>query len=328
MTLTKRTLLQGLLAAPALAAPMLLFRSEETFAQTSKPRKYNDNPGYYRYRVGDFEVTALLDGYFELPTNIILGYDQNAAKEATKKSYRRFTTGSVPVPVNGYVINTGKEMILLDAGAPAFISPTLGQLTANMEAAGIKPKDITTVLLTHTHPDHVAALAGKDGNRYFANATLMCSQAEWSYIHNDDIRKNAPKDFREMIDYARSVLAPYKDNRKLFTGKQELLDGITSSPLPGHTPGHTGYEIHSKGERLFFWGDVIHFSTLQFANPDWKIVFDADVEQANKSRRAILARASADQMAIAGAHIDFPGIGYVEKSGESYRYVPAPWMPT
>ncbi len=328
MKLTKRTLLQSLLVAPALAAPaLLLSQTEKVLAQTPKAKTYNDTPGFHHYRVGDFKVTALLDGYFEMPTNFIQGYDEKAAKESTKQSYRRFTTGSISVPVNAYVINTGKEMILLGGGTPKFMGATLGQLPAKMAAAGINPDDITKIMLTHTHPDHVAALGIQDGSKGFKNATLMLSEAEWNFIHNDEIRSATPKDFQGGIDYARAAMAPYKEGVQLFTGEKELFPGITSSPLPGHTPGHTGYELNSKGEKLFFWGDVVHFSTLQFANPDWKVVFDADPEQAKKSRRAIFERASTERMAIAGAHVDFPGIGYVEKSGDAYRYISAPWMP-
>jgi glyoxylase-like metal-dependent hydrolase (beta-lactamase superfamily II) len=328
MEFTKRSFLKSMIAAPALATPaLLLSRSDKAVAQTPTAKTYNGTPGFYHYRVGDFKVTALLDGYFEMPTSFIVGYDEKAAKQSTKQSYRRFTSQTVSVPVNAYVINTGKDVVLLGGGAPTFMSPTLGKLSANMAAAGINPADITKILLTHTHPDHVATLIKKDGSKYFDNATLVLSEAEWSFIHNDKVRNAAPKDFKGMIDFARTALAPYKDQRQMFSGEKEVLTGISSSPLPGHTPGHTGYQLHSKGESLFFWGDVVHFSTLQFANPDWKVVFDADVEQARKTRRAIFERASAQKMAIAGAHIDFPGIGYVEKSGSAYRYISAPWMP-
>lgn len=328
MEFTKRSLLKSLIAAPALAAPaLLLSQSGKAFSQTPKAKTYNDTPGFHHYRVGDFKVTALLDGYFEMPIGFIKGYDEKAAKESTKQSYRRFTTGSIPVPVNAYVINTGKEMVLLGGGTPKFMGATLGQMPANMAAAGINRDDITKILLTHTHPDHVAAFAKKDGGKAFKNAKLMLSATEWNFIHNDKVRDASPKDFKGMIDYARSALAPYKDSRQTFTGEKELFPGIKSFPLPGHTPGHTGYELHSKGEKLFFWGDVVHFTTLQFANPGWKVIFDADPELAKKSRRAIFERASNERLAIAGAHVDFPGIGYVEKSGDAYRYVSAPWMP-
>lgn len=328
MDITKRTLLQGLLVAPALAAPALLLTGAEKAAANAKPGAgMAQVPGYYRYRVGDIEVTALLDGYTEIPTKFILGYDEDIAKESTKKSYHRFTSGSISIPVNAYVIKTGKETILLDAGGVTGFFPTLGKLPANMEAAGINPSDITSILLTHLHPDHIGALAKQDGSKVFENATLTVSEIEWNFIHNDDVRNAAPEDFRPMIDVARMAVAPYADGRQMFKGEKELFTGVTSLPLPGHTPGQTGYVIHSKGENLLFWGDVIHFTTLQFASPDWGVVFDGDVDHGRKTRRALLERVSTEGMAIAGAHVDFPGIGYVEKSDDAYRYVSAPWMP-
>lgn len=328
MEFTKRSFLKSMMAVPALGAPALLVsKSGKATAASHAPKKYNDTPGFHRYRVGDFKVTALLDGYFEMPTNFIKGYDEKAAKASTAQSYRRFTTGSISVPVNAYVIETGKEVILLGGGTPKFMGASLGQLPANMKAAGINPDDITKVMLTHAHPDHLAAFATKDGKKAFKNANLIVAKAEWDFIHNDKVRSASPKDFQGMIDFARGALAPYKGDVHTFTGEKELFPGIKSSPLPGHTPGHTGYEVTSKGEKLFFWGDVTHFSTLQFANPDWMVIFDADPALAIKSRRAIFERASKERMAIAGAHVDFPGIGYVEKSGDAYRYIPAPWMP-
>lgn len=326
--LTKRGLLKTLALAPALATPALIMGgTQPALAAAHKSAKPMGNPGFYRYRVGDIEVIALLDGYFALPSQMVLGYDEKAARESTKMAHRRFTPGSIKLPVNGYIIKTGKEVVLLDAGAPSVVSPTLGGLTANMKAVSVDPKDITTVLLTHTHPDHVGALANKDGSKVFENATLRISETEWGFIHNDKIRNAVPKDFQGAIDLARFAVFPYKGQRQMFNGEKELFTGVTSVPLPGHTPGHTGFAIHSKNESLLIWGDIIHFSTLQFAHPEWGVVFDTDPKQAAKTRRAMFDRAAADQMAVAGMHVDFPGIGYVERAKDAYRYVSAPFMP-
>jgi len=196
-----------------------------------------------------------------------------------------------------------------------------------MAAAGINPDDITKILLTHMHVDHIGALAKKDGSRLFENATLMCSETKWGFVHSDGVRSAMPEAFRPMIDLARFAVAPYIDHRQMFAGEKELFTGITSIPLPVHTPGHTGFAIRSKGESLLIWGDVVHFTTLQFANPEWGVVFDADFDLAKKTRLAMLDRASTDKMAVTGMHIDFPGIGYVERTNDSYRYVSVPWMP-
>ncbi len=315
--------MKGLLAAPV----PFLTGGQKAAAKSANAAATGQVPGYYRYKVGEIEVTALLDGYTDIPTNFIIGYDKVTARQSAQMSHHRFSDASVSIPVNAYVIRTGGETILLDAGGVSDFFPTLGKLPANLAAAGFDRKDITSILLSHMHPDHIGALSGKDGSRAFENATLTCSEIEWNFIHDDKVRNAAPKDFRPMIDTARTVLAPYGDDRVMFSGEKELFAGVSSLPLPGHTPGQTGYVIHSKGESLLFWGDVIHFTSLQFANPDWGVVFDGDVEQARKTRRALLERVSSENMAIAGSHVDFPGIGYVEKSGNAYRYAPAPWMP-
>lgn len=326
METTKRTLLKALVAMPAMATPALIL-AKATKAIAQPAMQSAQVPGYYRYRVGDIEVTALLDGYSALPEGFVMDFDEGSAREATAKSHRRFTPGMVNIPVNGYVINTGSNLILLDAGAPTLISPTLGGLTGNLRAAGFDSADIDTVLFTHLHPDHIGALLTAEGSKAFPNATLVCSEIDWGFAHSDDVRAATPEEFRGMIDLVRQFVAPYSDGKELFTGEKELFTGITSVPLPGHTPGHTGFAIHSGDESLLIWGDVIHFSTLQFANPHWGVVFDTDPALAAETRRGMLDRASVDRMAVAGMHIDFPGIGYVEKSSGAYRHINAPWMP-
>ncbi|NOR63731.1 MAG: MBL fold metallo-hydrolase [Rhodobacteraceae bacterium] len=326
MIITKRTLLKGMAAAP-LAAPALVYGTAGN-AESHAAMAGSQVPGYYRYRVGDIEVTALLDGYNVMPTGFVLGYDEDKARESTAKSYRRFVEGSVNIPVNGYVIKTNSNLILMDAGAPSLISPTLGGLTGNLAAAGFDPSEFDTVLFTHLHPDHVGALLTAEGTKAFPNAQLICSEADWGFTHNDDVRAASPEEFRGMIDLVRNFVAPYNENKSLFSGEKELFTGITSIPLPGHTPGHTGYAIHSGTESLLIWGDVVHFTTLQFSNPSWGVVFDTDPALAVETRLKMLDRASADRMAVAGMHIDFPGFGYVEISGDAYQHINAPWLPS
>lgn len=327
MTITKRDLLKGLAIAPALAAPAALVGSGTTASAAAHGGKPHQVPGFYKYRVGSIRVTALLDGYMPLPNDFVYGFDEDAAKAATAQAYRRFTPGYASIPVNGYVIENGSNTILVDAGGPSFAFETLGGLVGNLRAAGFEPSDIDTVLFTHFHPDHVGALMNGEGGRTFENATLVCSDTEWAVAFNDDIRNAAPEEFRGFVDMVRSFVAPYTDYRQTFDGEKELFTGVTSVPLPGHTPGHTGYAIHSDNESLLIWGDVIHASTLQFANPGWGVVFDADPAMAAETRAKMLDRAAADRMAVAGMHIDFPGFGYVERMGNAYRHVGAPWMP-
>lgn len=326
MTVTKRDVLKSALAAPALALPGLALTAAPAMANTpAAPRA--QAPGYYRYRVGEIAVTALLDGFMDLPTGYVFGYDEDGARASTAAAYRRFTPGAITIPVNGYVIETGDRVILIDAGAPSMLGEGVARMSGNLRAAGFDPAAIDTVLFTHFHPDHVGALLDGTGGRAFQNAQLVCSEAEWAFAHNDAVRSAAPEDFRAMIDMVRGFLAPYSEDRAMFSGEKELAPGLASVPLPGHTPGHTGYAIQSGGESLLIWGDIIHFSTLQFAHPDWGVVFDTDPAEAAATRAKMFDRAVADRMAVAGMHVDFPGFGYVERAGDSYRHIVAPWMP-
>ncbi|WP_457649270.1 MBL fold metallo-hydrolase, partial [Profundibacter sp.] len=126
---------------------------------------------------------------------------------------------------------------------------------------------------------------------------------------------------------ARGMVAPYAARRREFSGEGEIVSGITAIPLPGHTPGHTGYAIHSGNESLLIWGDIIHLPQMQFAHPEWGVVFDTDPRQARETRMRLFDRASADGLTVAGMHVDFPGIGYVERSAAGFRHIPAPWLP-
>lgn len=329
MSMTKRAFLKNAMIAPGLAAPAILMTGAgPTQAASHANASASPAPGYYKYRVGGFTVTALLDGHSTLPAQMVLGYEEEAAEISTREAYRRFAPGAVTIPVNGYVVDTGTSRVLIDAGAPAFIGEDLGGLADNLAAAGITADEIDTVLMTHLHPDHVGALMTSAGEKAFKNAKLVCSEADWSFAHNDDIRAAAPKEFQGMIDLVRGFVAPYQDQLEVFSGEKELIGGITSIPLPGHTPGHSGFAIHSDTESLLIWGDVIHFSTLQFAHPDWGVVFDTDPALAAQTRATMLDRAAADRMAVAGMHIDFPGFGYVERHGDAYRHINAPWMPS
>lgn len=323
MHLTKRTILKGIIAAPALAAPALIL-TNATKALAQPTIKGARAPGYYRYYVGDIEVTALLDGTMALPESFVYGYDEATARASTALAYRKFTPGMITIPVNGYVIKIGGKLTLVDAGAPSLLGDAVGGLTRNLQAAGLKVEDISSVLFTHFHPDHIGTLLNASGAKTFENAGLVCSEAEWAFAHDDAVRAAVPNDFKGYIDLVRGFVAPYADGREVFTGEKEVMSGVTSIPLPGHTPGHSGFSIHSGNESLLIWGDIIHFSTLQFTNPDWGVVFDTDPALAAETRKKMFDRASADRMAVAGMHVDFPGIGYVERAGDTFRHVLAP----
>ena len=189
-----------------------------------------------------------------------------------------------------------------------------------------KQESIDTILITHMHPDHTGGLLDSSGAILFPNAELVISQVEWEFWHDDAILASVPEGSRGFFHMARSAVAPYKDRLRLISGEAEAVPGVSAVPLPGHTLGHTGFMLDGGREGLLIWGDLVHMTALQFANPDMTIAFDADPAQTAASRRQMMDRAAADNLLVTGMHLDFPGLGQVKRQGDAYRYQSAPWQ--
>lgn len=310
---------RGFLAAGAtgLAAPVILSATAApSFATASAPRT---NPLYSRRRIGAFEVTALLDGTLPVEREMIIGFDEAAATSAYARQHLPGPTGAMPIPILGYVVDTGTSKIAIDAGTVQGFAPTLGGYSTALAQAGFNASDIDMVLLTHLHPDHVGAMVA-DGARGFENAEIYVDEIELGFWQNT----TPPEGFEPFFNIARASVAPYDGRIKTFKGDTELATGIQAVALPGHTPGHSGFRFHSEGQDILFWGDIIHLTKLQFDNPGWILPFDMDPETTMKTRNKMLDMAATDGLLVAGAHVDFPGAGFVEKAGDAYRFVTAP----
>lgn len=314
MSFTRRQSLSLLVAAPMLAA---WGRAGQAAQQV---------PGIYRLSVGKIEVTALLDGYGALPTAIIPGFDAALAADAADEAHRAFQGDMVSFGVNAFHIRTGGRQILVDTGAPAAMAPTFGGLHRLLGGAGLNAAEIDTIFLTHAHIDHVAGLSSPTGEVLFPNAKVQIAAQEWAFLHDDAVLSAVPEAMQGMIHASRLAIAPYAQARQEFSGETEIAPGLMTLPLPGHTPGHTGLMLEDGGQRLLIWGDLVHMPGFQFDQPDWSISFDSDLDRARQTRRMIFERAAAEGFAVAGMHLDFPGVGYVDRDGEGYRYTQAPWQ--
>ena len=308
--------------AAGLAAPALL-RATPVTAKT--PAAGMLTPTFHRRKLGSFEVIALLDGTLDGPPQMITGYNEETAVATLSRQHLPPAPNGLPIPVLGYVIDTGSQLIAVDCGTFDGFAPRLGGYHAALTAAGIDAADIDTVLITHLHPDHIGGLIDPQGNRLFPNAQLHIGATEWNFWHAEGTREAFPEDSRAFVDIARNYPAPYDGRIVTFNDNAEILPGVLSVPLPGHTPGHSGFRFHSDGQDLLIWGDVVHQTFLQFDNPAWTIAFDMDAEQTRKTRLKMFDMAAADGFQVAGSHIDFPGVGYVEKTSGGYRYSPAPF---
>ena len=289
------------------------------------PQIKSQAPGYYRIMVGNFEVTALFDGNIALNADQLLLYTSKA--HVNKVLAAHFLSSPVPTSVNGFLVNTGKELVLVDTGAGKFFGPTLDKLVPNLKAAGYDPAQVDDILITHMHPDHVGGLVA-DGQRVFPNATVHAAKADADYWLNEGKMQAAPKDQQGFFKDAMAALTPYikAGKFKTFTGKTRLMPGIEAIPAPGHTPGHTVYRVRSEGHTLLLWGDIVHVASVQFPDPSIAIKYDTNPKQAVKTRKKVFKEAARSAELIGGAHLAFPGLGHLRKAYRGYTFVPINYL--
>jgi glyoxylase-like metal-dependent hydrolase (beta-lactamase superfamily II) len=278
--------------------------------------------GVHHRQVGDIMVTALHDGHQDVAMSTVLGIPQDEAAAMLRDAFR-------PVPrrtaVNAFLIRAGGRVALVDAGCgPA--RPTVGLLAGNLAAAGVTPEEVDTVLMTHLHPDHFGGLSDAEGNRLFPRAELLLHADERAHWYDDAAMMRVEDPARRQIFFgaARAKLAPYQDRTRSFTGG-EVFPGVTAVPLPGHTPGHTGFMVASGGDSLLIWGDIVHVPELQVPRPEVTMAVDVDPAQAAETRRRIFARVADDRQAIAGMHLHFPAFAHLARHGDGYLLVPDAW---
>jgi glyoxylase-like metal-dependent hydrolase (beta-lactamase superfamily II) len=287
----------------------------------SAPPQKTQAPGYYRMTLGDFEVTALSDGTFPMKASELL--TNVTPKELEGALDRAFLKDPIEGSVNGFLVNTGAKLVLIDTGSGTFFGPIVGHLIKNLEASGYRPEEVDEIYITHMHPDHLGGLIA-DGKMTFPNATVRAAQEDADYWLSKEKMNAAPKEAKETFENAMKALMPYKaaGRFKPFSGDVELVPGVHAVAAHGHTPGHTVYVIESKGDRLVLWGDLMHIGAVQFPDPAVIIHFDSDSTAAAASRKKIFAEAAEKREWVGGAHVSFPGIGHLRAAGSGYEFVP------
>lgn len=291
-------------------------------AHAGAPQVKTQAPGYYRMMLGDFEVTALSDGTLLFPATKWLTHTTQA--KVVQALARAYLKDPVETSVNGFLINTGSKLVLIDTGAAGLFGPTLGNLLANLKAAGYQPEQVDEVYITHMHPDHLGGLMAGD-QLAFPNATVRADKHDADFWLSQSNMDAAPKDAKSFYQGAMTSLNPYiaAGKFKPFDGDTELIPGIKAKASRGHTPGHSIYVVESKGQKLVLWGDLMHVAAVQFAEPSVTIQFDIDAKAAALQRKKAYADAAKHGYWVAAAHLAFPGIGHLRPSGGSYTWVPA-----
>lgn len=315
----RATLSASLMTATALAGAVLF----TPLAQAGAPMVKTPAPGFYRMMVGDFEVTALSDGTVALPVDKLLtNTTPGKVGAALGKS---FLKPPVETSVNAYLVNTGDKLVLVDTGASGLFGPTLGNLLANLKAAGYQPEQVDAVVITHMHADHVGGLMS-GGQMAFPNATVHADQRDADFWLSTANMEKAPAESKGFFQGAMASLNPYvaAGRFKPFNGNTDLLPGIKAQAAHGHTPGHSTFVIESKGQKMVMWGDLMHVAAVQFEEPSVTITFDSDSKAAAVQRKKAYADAAKNGYWVAATHLSFPGIGHIRRDGaRGYRFVPA-----
>jgi len=302
----------GTLSTPAHAGEMPATHAAASPAQA----------GVYRYRLGNFEITALSDGTVPQDADKLLkGVSKAVIDQLLERS---FQTNPVEGSINAFLIDTGTRLVLVDAGAGDFFGPGAGgKLVARLKTAGYTPAQIDDVLLTHVHPDHSGGLV-HDGQRVFPNALIHVGQPDVDFFL-DPAHQHGVKGYGKVyFQDATLSLAPYAKSGQLhpFSGPTRILPGIRAIPAPGHTPGHSFYRVQSQGQSITFIGDMVNVAAVQFPRPDITSVYDKNPARAKAQRVKQDARLTKARELVAGAHLPFPGIGHIRTLDGGYEFVP------
>jgi glyoxylase-like metal-dependent hydrolase (beta-lactamase superfamily II) len=316
-------MLAGLGAAGALTAGGLLLPGR---ALAAADMKGGQVAGYYRFMLGDFEITVLSDGSYTLPTALL---GTNVPREqVTDYLKANFLDPEQRVShVNIPLINTGKELVLVDVGGGMNWMEGAGRLTDNLRASGYEPEDVDKVIITHAHPDHIWGLIDEfEEAPRFPNADYVIAAAEWDFWTTDKAKTIMPEMFQGFVVGAKTRLPQIAEKTTRIKPGAEVVTGIVTLDTPGHTDGHMSLAVTSQGKSLLVTADTMTHPFISFDHPGWWPRTDLDSKMAEKSRRMMLEMAATDRHLALVYHVSFPGLGHVARSGSAYRWVPETWQ--
>lgn len=327
MELTRRHALAG--AAAIAASPLLPNAS----AKAATPLADKQAPSFYRYKVGDIQVNAIFDGSttFDLPDNFVLNAKKDEVSAALDNAF--LPKDKMSLLFTPLAINTGGKTVVIDTGmgggSLASSKGANGQFATNLAAAGIDPKSVDMVVISHFHSDHINGLLNADGTPTFPNAEVLVPAVEWKYFMDDGEMSRAPEGrMQGVFKNARRVLETgLKKKVTPYEWGKVVAPGLLAVETIGHTPGHTSYVLSSGSDKVFIQSDVTNHPALFVVNPGWHAFFDQDPAQAEATRRKTYDMLVAEKMRVQGFHYPFPGLGNVVKDRSGYRLVPAQWSP-
>jgi glyoxylase-like metal-dependent hydrolase (beta-lactamase superfamily II) len=321
MPISRRTFLIS-----ALATTFALPATRQLLAQPDRSTMPS-NASIYRFKLGNFNLISISDGLLNAPAAIFAG---NATPEQLNEVLQQGFQGEMlDIDCNVLLVDTGQDKVLIDTGSGFLNGATAGKLIANLQQAQIQPSDITAVILTHAHGDHVGGLNGKTGLT-FPNARYFMSSREWNFWTGKSVEFpnfGGPAELKQqMIEIAQTQLDLIRDRVTLFEVDREFLPGFTAIPAYGHTHGHVAIKIASGDAVMVHTADTVHINTINLWNPNWKPIFDADMEMAAATRQAVLEKIAGDRTLMFAYHFPYPGIGHLRSRDRGgFDWQPVNW---
>ncbi|GBE43767.1 putative quorum-quenching lactonase YtnP [bacterium BMS3Bbin10] len=321
---TRRGLLAGAAGAAAMASlsPALI-----TPASAKAPQLGPSRPTHYRFTLGDFEITTINDGAIPIPKVYpIFGKNQKIEDVQAFLAKNHLPPDKMSISFTPVIVNTGRQVVMFDSGyGEERRAKGAGKAAAALAAAGFTPDQIDIVVITHCHPDHVSGLM-ENGKAVYPNARYVTGDIEYNFWSRKELLESSDKNMARRAQAVHNNLVPLAEKATFIKPGADVVSGITSVEAFGHTPGHMCFHIESAGKRLLIFADTTNHYVVSLAKPDWHCAFDMDAEAAVVARKKILDMIATERIASAGYHMPFPSVGYVEKQGSGYRWVPVSYQ--
>lgn len=325
---TSRRALIGLGAA-ALSAPALLkgraaFAAHHEAGEASGGEGAMADPGqgneFRRFSMGETEVTVIHDGGRIAPDpGSIFGTDQNAETVSALLEDNYLPTDSMQLAFQPVVIRRGSDLIIFDTGNAGGADSPVGNTVANLKRAGIDPSDITKVVLTHFHGDHIGGMTNENGDPTFPNAEYFAGRTEYEFWTSDEAMNGPASGNAELV---QQKVVPFRDRTTMLGDGDEVVPGISAKEAFGHTPGHLIFMVEDGGRSLALTADTANHFVLSLQRPDWEVKFDMDKATAAATRKEVFGMLASERIPFIGYHMPFPSLGYVQADGEGYRFIP------
>ncbi|MEL6278909.1 MAG: MBL fold metallo-hydrolase [Pseudomonadota bacterium] len=286
---------------------------------------FEQAPGFFRFALDEMTVTIVSDGHLEIPASVVasnIGVDELRSYLSARFLDTDINYGHT----NHVLIETGEDLVLVDVGSGERFQPTAGKLVENLDLAGYAPEDVTKVVLTHAHPDHVWGMLDEfEDDLRFPEAEHIVGAAEFDWWMAADRVASLPDDLKPFAVGAQQSFEPIADRLVMAKDGLDVATGCRLIATPGHTPGHMSLIVESGDQTMLVAGDAINHGYVAFEHPDWRPAFDFDKDLAVATRKRLLEMCASDRMLISAYHLPFPGVGHAARAGQAYRYMPALW---